>query len=121
MSSTTTEPPQVIAEVLAGDGLSLAEAARVVPAFRPGKPTHAATLWRWAAKGVRLDNGTIVRLETCRIGGRQMTSRAALGRFIAAQTPPADTDPKPIPAPTTPAKRNRLATRASEELNRLGI
>jgi hypothetical protein len=118
---TTTEQPPVIAEVLAGDGLSLAEAARVVPAFRPGKPTHAATVWRWASKGVRLDNGTVVKLETCRIGGRQMTSRAALGRFIKAQTPPADMDMGPMPAQTTPAKRNRRAKRASEELDRIGI
>jgi hypothetical protein len=120
-STTTTEPPQVIAEVLAGDGLSLAEAARVVPSFRPGKPTHGATVWRWAAKGVRLPNGQLVKLETCRIGGRQMTSRAALGRFIEAQTPPADTDPGPTPVPPTPAKRKQAATRASEELNRIGI
>src|SRR5690348_1694058 len=95
-NSTVTEHPQVIDEVLAGDALSLAEAARLVPAFRPGKPTHAATIWRWAARGVRLPYGTVLKLETCRCGGRQMTSRAALGRFIAAQTPPADTDPGPM-------------------------
>lgn len=112
---------QVIDEILAGDGISLAQAARLVPAFRPGRPTNPATVWRWAAKGVRLSNNTVIKLETCRIGGRQMTSRAALGRFIAAQTMPADVEPGPTPAATTPAKRNRQATRASEELDRIGV
>jgi len=121
MNSTVTEQPQVIAEVLAGDGFSLAEAARVVPAFRAGKPTHPATVWRWAAKGIRLPGGQLVKLEMCRIGGRQLTSRAALARFMGALTPPTDTDPEPASAPSTPAKRTRLATRVSEELDRLGI
>ena len=119
--ATNTQSPPVIAEVLAGDGLSLAEAARVVPSFRPGRPTHAATIWRWATKGVRLQDGSLVRLETCRIGGRQMTSRAALGRFIRAQTPLADTEPGPMRARLTPAQQNAQATQASDELDRLGI
>src|SRR5207248_1081375 len=110
MKSATNSP--VIAEILAGDGLSLAEAARVVPAFRSGKPTHTATLWRWAAKGVRLRDGTVVRLETCRIGGRQMTSRAALGRFIAAQTWPCS-----LPTEPPRARQSETAKAASEELN----
>jgi hypothetical protein len=117
----TTEASQVIDEVLAGDALSLAEAARLVPAYRAGKPTHAATVWRWAAKGIRLRDGQLVRLETCRIGGRQMTSRGALSRFISAQTPSTDTDPRRMPAPPTQAKLNRVATRASKELDRIGI
>jgi hypothetical protein len=124
-SITNTELPQVlaqvIAEVLAGDGLSLAEAAQVVPAFRPGKPTHAATIWRWASRGIRLTDGQLLRLETCRIGGRQLTSRAALARFIFAQTPSAATESGPMPAPPTPAKRYKLAMRASQELDNLGI
>jgi hypothetical protein len=121
MCSPTTEQPQIIAEVLAGEGISLAEAAHLVPSFRPGRPTNAATVWRWSARGVRLHNGLVVKLETCRIGGRQMTSRAALGRFIAAQTLLFDVEPGPTPAPPTPARRSRLARRASEELERLGI
>jgi hypothetical protein len=119
--AATVEQPQVIVEILGGDALSLAQAAKLVPAFRTGRPTHTATVWRWSAKGVRLAGGQKVKLETCRLGGRQMTSRAALGRFIAAQTPLEDTDPAPMPAPLPQAKRNRLATRASEELDRIGI
>src|SRR5262245_55514838 len=114
-TATNNDPPQVIAEVLAGDAISLAEAARLVPAFRLGKPTNAATIWRWSAKGVRLPSGQVVKLESCRCGGRQVTSRAALARFIRAQTPESDTDPGPVPAQPTPASRNRIARRASAE------
>jgi hypothetical protein len=122
MQSTTDSPsPPIIAEILAGDSLSLAEAARVVPAFRPGRPTHTATLWRWAAKGVRLNDGSVIKLETCRIGGRQMTSRAALGRFIRAQTPQADMAPGTAHEQSTGAYPSKSAARASAELDRLGI
>jgi hypothetical protein len=120
-SATTAPTPPVIAEVLAGDGLSLAEAARVVPAFRAGRPTHSATLWRWAAKGVRLHDGSVIKLETCRIGGRQMTSRAALGRFIRAQTPPTDMSLGHVCQDSTPTQQNNSAARATAELDRRGI
>src|SRR4051812_10995398 len=121
MESATNAQPAVIAEILAGDGLSLAEAARVVPAFRPGRPTHTATLWRWAAKGVRLHDGSVVKLETCRIGGRQMTSRAALGRFIRAQTPRADMILGPVCEKPSVAYASKSAARDSAELDRRGI
>ena len=122
MHPTSPPPsPSVIDEVLAGDALSMADAAQLVPQFRPGRPTHASTLWRWASKGVRLHDGTVIRLETCRCGGRQMTSRAALGRFIAAQTPPSESNPGPVPAPATPAKRKRTAEHVERELDRIGI
>lgn len=117
----TAEALSVIDEILAGDGLSLADAARHVPSFRPGRPTHAATIWRWATKGVRLHDGTVIKLETCRCGGRQMTSRAALGRFIRAQTPEADIVCTPTPAAATPARRKRSCEHAEKELDRIGI
>jgi hypothetical protein len=112
---------QVITEVLAGDALSLAAAAKLLPSYRHGKPTNPATLWRWASKGVRLHDGTVVRLETCRCGGRQMTSRAALARFIEAQTPRQDQDPTPVPAPRTPTQKRRTAEHAARELDRIGL
>jgi hypothetical protein len=115
------EQPQVVKEVLAGDGLSLAEAGRLVPPFRPGRPTNPATIWRWSAKGIRLPDGTVIKLETCRVGGRKMTSRAALGRFILAQTPQSETDPGPLPAASLPSRRNRSVIHASRVLDRLGL
>lgn len=56
--------------------LSLHEACRRLPARRAGRPTHPATLHRWATTGI---NGT--KLETLRIGGVVCTSIEALQRF----------------------------------------
>lgn len=57
--------------------LSLTDAARRLPHRRAGRPTHVATLFRWAKRGVRG-----VRLETVRIGGCVCTSSEAITRFI---------------------------------------
>ena len=42
-----------------------------------GKPVHVSTLHRWQLRGVRG-----IRLETWMVGGRRMTSREALVRFL---------------------------------------
>ena len=56
--------------------ITLSEAARLLPT----KPAPC-TLWRWRSKGV---NGA--RLECVRSGGRWLTTRHALVRFLIAQT-----------------------------------
>lgn len=48
---------------------------------RLGKRISPATLWRWRLKGV---NG--VRLQCLRLGGCWLTSNAAFGEFLRAQT-----------------------------------
>ncbi len=48
---------------------------------RLGKRISPATLWRWRLKGV---NG--VRLQCLRLGGSWVTSEAAFGEFLRAQT-----------------------------------
>jgi hypothetical protein len=61
--------------------ISLAQAAKLIPPTRQGKPVHASTLVRWILHGVRG-----VRLEAARLGGRWVTSHEALDRFSAALT-----------------------------------
>ena len=56
--------------------LTLAAAAKLLP-HRP----HPSALWRWARRGLRARNGSIVRLEHFRIGGRIYTTEAALEAF----------------------------------------
>jgi hypothetical protein len=90
MSSTIADPAQaapadLASEILAGHGLSMAEAAAKIPSFRGGRPTAATTIGRWATDGVRLRGGRSLRLESARIGGRLVTTGPALRRFIAAQ------------------------------------
>jgi hypothetical protein len=65
---------------------------------------------------VRLADGRRVKLEAIKVGGRLVTSRQALVRFLTAQ--PAEAV-EPAPAPRTPGQRERAAE-AAEELKRLG-
>jgi len=99
--------------------LSLPQAARFLPSFRLGKPVNPATIWRWIADGVKLPDGSRVRLEAIRLGSRWLTSAEALQRFAAAQTPPLTDEAGP--PPHTPTQRERAAERAARELDAIGI
>jgi hypothetical protein len=66
--------------------IGLHEGAKLYPSFRNGRPTHISTLLRHITKGVRLANGEIVRLEGARLGGRWITSREAVQRFMERLT-----------------------------------
>ena len=57
--------------------ITLSEATKYVPRRRKGKKAHPATLYRWAARGLRG-----VRLETIRIGGSLCTSQEKLQLFF---------------------------------------
>jgi hypothetical protein len=99
--------------------IPLAEAAEIVPPARSGKRTHFTTLLRWVLKGAKAPDGTLVRLEALRVGGRWMTSREALQRFALALTPRLDAGDRP--APRTPGQRRRDDARAAKELERGGL
>ena len=47
--------------------------------FPKGSQPRRETTWRWAIKGVRG-----IKLESIRLGGKHLTSRQALTRFMAA-------------------------------------
>src|SRR5262249_36091030 len=97
---------------------SFAKAARLIPPARNGKRTHISTLLRWATKGAKGPDGTIVRLDAMRLGGRWVTSRQALERFMAALTPrPAGRGD--TPGARTPASRQGASERAAAELDGL--
>ncbi|MBA4192199.1 MAG: hypothetical protein C0467_29860 [Planctomycetaceae bacterium] len=81
--------------------------------------THKATAIRHATKGVRLADGSTLKLEAIMVGGRLMTSRAAVLRFFAAQNATPTTEPAPLPR--SPHARNRAAQAAAEELDALGV
>jgi hypothetical protein len=89
----------------------LVEAARLVPPGPRGRPPHLSTLLRWINPGVRG-----VRLEAGRLGGRWVTSRETLQRFVDRLTA--------APAgPTAALRRGELRTvdATEQELARLGI
>lgn len=61
-----------------------------------GKRVHPSTLYRWAVRGLKADDGTLVRLEVIRVGARTLaTSVEAIQRYCerlsrrgAQSTPP---------------------------------
>lgn len=97
--------------------IGLAEAARLFPAYRQGRPVSPVTPWRWATKGVRRSDGATVRLEAVRVGGRWLTTVEAVERFIQNQTPilatitppPRQVKPAPAPDPQRGKVRGELA------------
>jgi hypothetical protein len=117
MSATTTPLPDIRAEITAGQGISLPQAARLLPSYRAGRPGSPCTIWRWITSGIRLPDGSTLWLEGARLAGRWLTSRAALTRFVARQTP--DLAAGAPPAQRTPGRRERAA--AAAELERVGI
>lgn len=62
-------------DVINGDLISLAEAAKILPKRR-GKSVHLNTIHRWTRQGIR---GVI--LETIRIGGSVYTTANAVQAF----------------------------------------
>lgn len=65
--ATITEP--VLSSEHLADLITLAEGAQHVP----GRPT-ANCLWRWCRRGVLARDGSRIRLQHVRVGGRVMTS-----------------------------------------------
>ena len=64
--------------------ITLGEACR---AFPPNGVSDA-TMARWIQRGVKVKSiGAFVRLETLLLGGRRVTSKEAICRFIQAQNP----------------------------------
>jgi hypothetical protein len=120
-SLTATAPAvsQVLAEIGGGQGLSLSEAARLFPASRGKGRLHPATIWRWICQGVELSDGSRLRLEAVRLGGRFLTSKEALLRFAAAQN--AAGGAASAPAVRSAAQRKRGNADAARQLDRLGL
>jgi hypothetical protein len=109
----------ITTEILAGTGLSLSQAARRFPPFREDKPIAPSTIFRWIADGVRLPDGSRLRLEAVRLGGRWLTSGPAIERFIARQTPSLANIPEPVTRDDR--ERERAAERAGRDLEQMGL
>ncbi|HKB36992.1 MAG TPA: DUF1580 domain-containing protein [Gemmataceae bacterium] len=103
--------------------ISLSTACGLVPPGRSGRQTHLSTLLRWILKGSKGPGGRTIRLEAMRVGGRWMTSAAALQPFAEALTPRLDANDKtvPVPPPRTSGQRQRASDRAGAALEKLGI
>lgn len=69
-----------VRRILTEDTLTLQDAADDVASFIGRRPDKT-TMYRWCLRGVRG-----VKLEHVRLGGRIITSRQAITRFIEART-----------------------------------
>jgi len=107
-----------IDRILGENPIGMSECARLLGTFRGGRPCHPSTPVRWCTRGVKLVDGSVLRLEHIRMGDRLMTSRPALLRFLAAQQQPSDV---PVAQPRTPAQQKRDAENADRKLDALGI
>lgn len=94
---------------LAGNLLTLAQAARALPTRRRGSKVAVSTVWRWATRGIRG-----VRLEIVRVGGVTYTTAAAIRDFVEQTNSAAS----PGQSPSRPSRRSQ---RAVADLDRLGI
>jgi hypothetical protein len=98
-------------------GLTLTQAARLLPGRIPGRRLNVCTVWRWCMRGLR--NGT--RLRSVLVGGQRLTTRTWLQEFIEASTAEAEPERRIIPPIRTPAQRRRASERAAEALEAQGI
>jgi hypothetical protein len=120
------DSPLVVKEILDGQGLSLSQAARLIPPNRNNKPTAPATLWRWHRAGCKGPDGKLIRLECARVGCRLMTSRDAMSRFLAALNPvaPDHTAGRQQPGSRHSAESQTRAARVAQaeaELSKRGL
>ncbi|AWM37122.1 hypothetical protein GobsT_49540 [Gemmata obscuriglobus] len=124
MAETVSEAASalpVLAEIQVGAGLSLSAAGRLFPGHRGGASVDPSTVFRWVTKGARAGEGRVVKLEAARVGGRWLTSREAVARFVAALTEAATPAVTPV-APTTraPAAHTRATEKAVAALKKMG-
>jgi hypothetical protein len=93
--------------------LTLAQAARLRPPGRNGRPQHVSTVYRYALKGFRG-----VRLEVVRLGGSLYTSRQALQRFAERLTA---TSVHGDPTRQSTTQRRQSREHAAKRLDQVGI
>jgi hypothetical protein len=111
---------QLLEEIQNGEAEPLARAARRIPSARLGRPVTLSCLVRWISRGVLGPDGQRVYLEAARLGGKWITTPAALSRFVERQTP-ATTDQRQPTAPASPVRRQRAAELAGRQLEFLGV
>jgi hypothetical protein len=109
----------LLQEITEGQGMKLAQAAKLFPPYRLGRPVTISCLIRWICDGIRTPGGGRVKLEAARLGKRYLTTKPAVKRFLAAQA--AEAAPAAGPAPRPPAGRKRASDHAADELTKLGI
>jgi hypothetical protein len=120
-NGSSTIPGETLAAQIMREGpLTVSQAARLYPRVRQGKPASPITVWRHILTGIKLRDGSTLKLEAARWGGKLFTSAEAIGRFLAAQQG-SDAARANSTIPRSPGQRKRAITAAARELRRAGI
>lgn len=107
-SNTVDDLTLLLAEIEAGEGLSLGAAGRVLGGTDP------STVFRFITRGSKSESGEIVRLGATRIGSRFRTTRSAILRYLRALTAV-----KPAASSNKPAIAKKKS-HAAEKLREMG-
>jgi hypothetical protein len=95
----------ILHEIVSGEGLNLAQAAAIIPHHRGDRgQADRSCIHRWAKSGARSQSGEIIRLETALVGGRILTTKAALLRFLERLNDAPDAVDTPPSRPNTPQR-----------------
>ena len=111
---TASAPSKILTE----QTLGLAAAARLFPSLRAGRPVHTRSVWRWVKNGVRLPDGTILKLEAAKTAGYWITSKEAVARFVDRLTTPDPAAASPTP-PTVPSEHEARLDREEQRVREL--
>jgi hypothetical protein len=105
-------------DVFSENVVSLTQAVKKLPKLRNGKAIHVSTVYRWINAGKQAPDGTIVRLESLKIGGASCTSTEALQRFFDRLTGYQDVE---VPLTISEKQRIQRLAHVEAEAKRLGI
>jgi len=94
--------------------LTLTEAAKLVP----GSPVYPSTVSRWILRGVRLPDGSRLKLRAIRLGSKWHVTAEWMREFFESHT--AAFVPDAATRPRTSREQNHAVDRAVAELERMG-
>jgi len=86
-----------------------------------GTPCNFSTAYNLVTKGSQLPDGSRLTLEAIRVGGRWITSREAIERFVITLTEAWSGRAPGAPAVTTKKERSRRLETADAQIAAMGI
>jgi hypothetical protein len=118
--STSTQSTQlpIINEIVDGHGLTMGQAAKIVPAHRGEGRTNPATVWRWCTQGHKMPDGSFLKLECAKLAGRWLTTKSAIARFLTAITAASSPEATNATTQTKPTRWQSTRMKASEAAGR---
>src|SRR5258707_14505880 len=77
---------QLLEEIERGERYNLKKLTTLIQPTRNDRPVTLSCVLRWVNPGVKMSDGTRIKLEAARLSNKWITTSSALRRFIIAQT-----------------------------------